>query len=284
MAAAWPARPTVSTVPTRDSTFRASPRRALRKARPQPPNRTSFPAVSVVVPVRNEARNLEVVLPAIAAVRPAVPEVIVVDGHSSDGSLEVAKRVLPTVRIITQTRTGKGNALTCGFAAATGDVLVTFDADGSADPVEIPSFVAALVDGADFAKGTRYAPGGGSDATTPLRKRGDASISGVANALFGTSFTDLCYGYNAFWADLLPRLDLPPVNADAPPEGWIRGDGFEFEAVLACRVAAAGFMITEVPSVERRRMFGTSQFHTVADRARMMRTLLAEHRRVEKVR
>jgi len=169
--------------------------------------RSGKPRVTVVVPTRNEARNLEVVLPAIAAVRPAVHEIIVVDGHSVDNSVETAQRVLPWVRAITQTRKGKGNAMACGFAAATGDVIVMFDADGSADPAEIPAFVAALVAGADFAKGSRFAPGGGSDDITLLRRTGNAGLNGVANALFGTSYTDLCYGYNAFWADLLPLLD-----------------------------------------------------------------------------
>ena len=68
--------------------------------------RNGNPRVSVVVPTRNEARNLEVVLPAIAAVRPAVHEIIVVDGHSVDGSIETAQRVLPWGRAISQTRTG----------------------------------------------------------------------------------------------------------------------------------------------------------------------------------
>ena len=123
----------------------------------------------MVVPTRNEARNLEIILPVIAAVRPAVHEIIVVDGNSTDGSIEAAKRVLPSVRTITQTRKGKGNAMACGFDAATGDIIVMFDADGSADPAEIPAFVAALVAGADFAKGSRFAAGGGSDDITLLR-------------------------------------------------------------------------------------------------------------------
>ena len=149
--------------------------------------RNGNPRVSVVVPTRNEARNLEVVLPAIAAVRPAVHEIIVVDGNSVDGTIETAQRVLPWVRVITQTRKGKGNAMACGFAAATGDVIVMFDADGSADPAEIPAFVRALIDGADFAKGSRFVRGGGSDDITLLRKTGNAGLNGVANALFGTS-------------------------------------------------------------------------------------------------
>jgi glycosyltransferase involved in cell wall biosynthesis len=247
-----------------------------------PRSRTPIPTVSVVVPTRNEARNLEIVLPAIAAVRPTVHEIIVVDGDSTDGTVETAQRVLPWVRVIKQTRRGKGNAMACGFAAATGDVIVMFDADGSADPAEIPAFVSALIAGADFAKGSRFTTGGGSDDITLLRRTGNAGLNGVANALFGTSYTDLCYGYNAFWADLLPLLELPPIDAPAPQDGMLWGDGFEIETVLNCRVAAAGLKITEVPSIERLRVFGDTNLRTFADGARVLRTLLAEHRRADR--
>ena len=258
-------------------------RRSTRSPQARPHRvRTPFPAVSVVVPTRNEARNLEIVLPAIAAVRPSVHEIIVVDGHSTDDTVETAHRLLPWVKVITQTRKGKGNALACGFAAATGDIIVMFDADGSADPAEIPSFVAALVAGADFAKGSRFTRGGGSDDITRLRRTGNAGLNGVANALFGTAYTDLCYGYNAFWADLLPLLELPPVDAPAPAEGMLWGDGFEIETVLNCRVAAAGLKITEVPSVERQRVFGETNLRTFVDGARVLRTLLAEHWRADR--
>ena len=247
--------------------------------------RNGNPRVSVVVPTRNEARNLEVVLPAIAAVRPAVHEIIVVDGNSVDGTIETAQRVLPWVKVITQTRKGKGNAMACGFAASTGDVIVMFDADGSADPAEIPAFVRALVAGADFAKGSRFVRGGGSDDITLLRKTGNAGLNGVANALFGTSYTDLCYGYNAFWADILPVLDLPDISLPSPAQGgMLWGDGFEIETVLNCRVAAAGMKITEVPSMERERIFGQTNLRTFADGTRVLRTLAAEHRRASRKR
>jgi hypothetical protein len=244
--------------------------------------RSGNPRVSVVVPTRNEARNLEVVLPAVAAVRPAVHEVIVVDGNSVDGTVDVARRVLPWVRVITQTRKGKGNAMACGFEAVTGDIVVMFDADGSADPAEIPAFVRALIAGADFAKGSRFVRGGGSDDITLLRKSGNAGLNGVANALFGTSYTDLCYGYNAFWTDILPVLDLPDTTLPAPSDGMLWGDGFEIETVLNCRVAAAGLKITEVPSMERDRIFGQSNLRTFADGTRVLRTLAAERRRAQK--
>jgi len=283
VSALLPARPAVPAVPAhfappRDSVRRAPRRPSLPSHRPHP-NRTAYPTVSVVVPTRNEARNLEVILPAIAAVRPAVHEIIVVDGNSSDGSLDVARRVLPSVKTITQTRMGKGNAMACGFAEVTGDVVVMFDADGSADPAEIPRFVEALAAGADFAKGSRFTAGGGSDDITLLRKTGNFGLNGVANALLGTSYTDLCYGYNAFWTDVLLLLELPSVDAPSPVEGMLWGDGFEIETVLNCRIAAAHLKIVEVPSMERQRMFGETNLRTFVDGTRVLRTLLAEHRR-----
>jgi glycosyltransferase involved in cell wall biosynthesis len=238
--------------------------------------RPARPWVSVVVPTRNEARNLEIVLPALAAVRPALHEIIVVDGNSVDGTAETAQRVLPDAKVINQTRSGKGNALACGFAAATGDIIVMFDADGSADPAEIPAFVAALVAGADFAKGSRFAPGGGSDDITPLRNAGNAGLNLAANTLFGTNHSDLCYGYNAFWADIRPVLDLPPLDAPARDGGMLWGDGFEIETLINCRVAVAGLAVTEVPSVEHQRIYGLTNLRTFADGARVLRTLLVE--------
>jgi len=256
---------------------------AIRPAVATPTRRTHNPRVSVVVPTRNEARNLEIVLPALAAVRPTIHEIIIVDGNSTDDTIATAHRVLPTAKVITQTRTGKGNALACGFAAATGDIIVMFDADGSADATEIPAFIHTLTAGADFAKGSRFITGGGSDDITPLRKAGNAGLNAVANALFGTSYTDLCYGYNAFWADLLPTLDLPDITLPSPAHTTMHwGDGFEIETLLNCRVAAAGLTITEVPSIERDRIFGETNLRTFADGTRVLRTLAAERRRASR--
>src|SRR5580704_15404494 len=129
-----------------------------------------WPRVSVVIPTLNEARNLPYVF---SRLPPDVHEVIVVDGHSVDDTVAVARQLRPDVRVVQQTRRGKGNALACGFEAATGDVIAMVDADGSADPGEIPKFVAALLRGADFAKGTRFAVGGGSSDITQLRTLGN---------------------------------------------------------------------------------------------------------------
>ena len=236
--------------------------------------RTATPTLSVVVPARNEARNLELVLPEL----PVDAQIVLVDGHSVDDTVAVTRRLRPDATIVTQTRRGKGNALACGFAAVTGDIVVMFDADGSADPAEIPAYVAALVAGADVAKGTRFAggPDAGSEDITVLRRSGNAGLNALANLLLRASYTDLCYGYNAFWADLLPALGLPAVDLPAPAEGMLWGDGFEIETLLTCRFSHAGVVVREVASIERERVHGETNLRTFADGLRVLRTLARE--------
>ncbi len=235
----------------------------------------SSATVSIVVPVLNEARNLEVILPQL----PKVHQVVLVDGRSTDDTVATAQRIMPDITVVTQTRRGKGNALTCGFAAATGDIIVMFDADCSADPREIPAFIDALEAGADFAKGSRYVRGGGSEDITILRSVGNRALNGLANVLMRTRYTDLCYGYNAFWRDILPQLQLPATEIEGVgADERIWGDGFEIETLLACRITAAKLSVAEVPSVEQLRMFGDSNLNTFRDGVRVLRTIVAEQR------
>lgn len=231
---------------------------------------SSAPTVSIVVPARNEARNLEVVLPLL----PAVHQVVLVDGHSVDDTIATARRVMPGIHVVQQTRKGKGNALACGFAAATGDIIVMFDADGSADPNEIPAFVRALVEGADVAKGSRFTNGGGSEDITRFRSLGNLFLNTVTNVLLGSRYTDLCYGYNAFWRRLVPGLHLPDHAVEAADMTW--GDGFEIETVLNCRFFLGGARIVEVGSVEKSRIFGESNLNAIRDGFRVLRTILSE--------
>jgi len=236
-----------------------------------------WPRVSVVIPAKNEARNLPYVF---ALIPRTVHEVILVDGHSVDDTVAVARELWPDVRIVEQNRTGKGNALACGFAAATGDIIAMVDADGSADPGEIPAFVRALLKGADFAKGTRAGQGGGSDDLSRVRRAGNRALSALFNACYNTRYSDLCYGYNVFWRRHLPVLGLDsttPRPDDGHPMLW--GDGFEIETLIHIRVAKSGLKVTEVPSFERSRIHGLSNLNTFSDGMRVLRTILNERRR-----
>src|SRR6516164_3299609 len=98
-------------------------------SRPRPRSSTGAgPTVSLVIPVRNEARNITSVLEQVAD---EVTEIILVDGNSTDVTLVTARRCRPDVRVVRQQGAGKGSALRTGFLAATGDIIVTMDADGS---------------------------------------------------------------------------------------------------------------------------------------------------------
>jgi hypothetical protein len=232
------------------------------------------PRVSVVVPTLNEAENLPVVLPRLPE---GLFEVLVVDGGSTDGTVEVARQLLPDVRIIEQTGRGKGNALYIGLTAARGDILVTLDADGSADPAEIPRFVAVLVAGADVAKGSRFAQGGGSADITRARRVGNRALCTLVNRIYGTCYTDLCYGYNAFWSDCLPALSTPrPLYAADPALESPLGEGFEVETVLNVRAAKGALRVWEVPSYELRRIHGQSNLKALRDGLRVVRTIWGE--------
>jgi hypothetical protein len=233
------------------------------------------PTVSVVIPAMNEARNL----PWLATRMPAgVAEIILADGRSIDDTIPTAQSLWPDVRIVHQNRRGKGNALACGFAAATGDIIVMIDADGSMDPGEIPYFVAALVQGTDYAKGSRFAPGGGSSDITRFRAAGNHVLNALTALVHRTSYTDLCYGFNAFWRRILPVLALE-VGA-AGERRW--GDGFEVETLINIRVHSAGLKVTEVPSFEGARLHGASNLHAFADGWRVLSIIARESRALRK--
>ena len=217
--------------------------------------------VSVVIPTLNEAANLPHVFAGIPAEE--VFEVIVVDGHSTDDTVAVARALSPTVRVVLQEGHGKGDALACGFAAARGEVIVMMDADGSTDPAEIPAFVDALHAGADFAKGSRFAAGGGTVDITPFRALGNRFLNLTVNVLYRTRYSDLCYGYNAFWRDVLPTIRVDCA-------------GFEVETLMNIRVAKAALTVTEVPSRERERLHGQSKLNPIRDGLRVLRTILNE--------
>ena len=225
------------------------------------PQRPADPTISVIVPALNEAGSIDWVLENLP---PGIDELVLVDGLSTDYTEAIVQHLHPGAVVVHQHNKGKGSALRAGFAAASKDIIVMIDADGSTDPREIPLFIAALKGGADFAKGSRHMPGGGSVDFTPLRRVGNMGFVALSNVLYGHRFTDLLYGYAAFWRTDLPALKLTAV-------------GFEVETQLILNAAKAGMRITEVPSIELERRAGVSHLNTWSDGLRCLRTMIREH-------
>ncbi len=222
----------------------------------------SRPTVSVIIPTLNEAQNLPLVIPYLPM--NWIDEVILVDGHSIDNSIEIAQQLLPSIVIVEEKVKGKGSALRAGYQAARGDILIVIDADGSHDPREIPRFVTALMEGADFVKGSRFAPGGGTTDMPRVRKFGNSTFVFLANVLFDVKFTDLCYGFHAFWRYCLDAIDLQKV------------DGFEIDTSLYLKAVRARMRLVEVPSFEGYRFYGVGKLQTIPDGTRVLRTIISE--------
>jgi glycosyltransferase involved in cell wall biosynthesis len=218
------------------------------------------PKVSLVIPTLNEAENLRCLLPRLPN---WTYELVIVDGRSTDDTIAVARALRPDVRIVLEPRRGKGAALMAGFEAARGDIIVMLDADGSMDPDEIILFVAAMMSGADFVKGSRFIQGAGTVDMTAIRMLGNWGLTMAVRLLYGGSFSDLCYGYIGFW-----RKHLPVLRAECP--------GFEVETMLNIKALKSRLKIVEVPSFESLRLFGDSNLRALPDGWRILKTILRE--------
>ena len=213
--------------------------------------------VSVVIPTLNEAANIGWVLDRM----PEDVEVVIVDGKSTDGTVETVLRHRKDAVVVDQEPAGKGAAMRAGFEASSGDVLIAMDADGSMHPQEIQGFVALFQQGFDVVKGSRAALGGGSDDLTRLRRAGNRGLVALYNRLFSVRMSDLCYGYIGFRRSALDSLGL-------------YADGFEIESQIISHAHLAGLRVAELPSWETDRLTGESNLRTFRDGHRVLRQIL----------
>ena len=201
----------------------------------------SPPSITVLICTLNEEENLARVLPKIPE---WVYEVLLVDGHSVDRTVEVAKKIRPDCRILQQPGKGKSDALKYGVEQAKGDIVITLDADGTTDPEEISNFIEPLLKGYDFAKGSRFL--NGRPAKMPRhRKFGNWVLATETNLIFGTRYTDVCSGFNAFWKKSWEKLIFP--------------DEFGYEPLIILRAKRVGLKIIEISCSDKGRISGNSK-------------------------
>jgi len=198
--------------------------------------------ITALVFTLNEADNLPYILPDIPD---WVDEILLIDGHSTDNTVKIAKELCPRIRIEYQPGKGKGDAMKYGFKEAKGEILVTLDADGATDPKEMERFILPLLEGYDFAKGTRL------KVRSEWRGRwhrylANKSFVVITNLLYGSNFSDLCAGYNAFWKRSIERLQFSE-------------NGYENEPLMYIRAIKAGLKITEVSFRDNGRFFGSTK-------------------------
>ncbi len=216
--------------------------------------------VTVIVPTRNEAVNLRPVLEVAA---PFADELLVVDGHSTDDTRQIAEELGATV--VLDNAKGKGDAIRVGMERATGDVLVFVDADGSHDPRDIPSLVQPILDGhADHVSGSRML--GGSDelhATIQqfVRLFGSQLITLSINYTQNVRLTDCQNGFRAIRKDVALALELQENITTIEQE-------------MVIKTVRLGYRLGEVATHEYVRANGESNFRVLDVWPRYVRSWL----------
>jgi len=206
--------------------------------------------VSVIVPAKNEAKNIGSLIPEIRqSLYEYDNEIILVDDGSDDGTSKVA-HTNDTIVVSHEKNLGKGAAMKTGVKNARGDLFVFIDADGAHDPWDIPAIIAPILEGkADLVIGSRILPDSKVDVSPLFRRLSNSLASFVIS--FVISFllplatllkcpvkyiriTDCTSGFRAIRKDVWQQLDL-------------RSRGFEAETEMIYEAARNRFVISEVP-------------------------------------
>lgn len=217
------------------------------------------PYVSIVIPTLNEEQNIGRLLREVKAMMKGYDfEIIVVDGHSKDGTVRLAKSM--GARIIYD-ELGKGSALKKGIMDAKGKVIIAMDADLSNRAKELRLLIAGIETGYDICMGSRFLTGGGSDDMPMIRKIGNGFFVWIVNMFYGSRYTDLCYGYRSFARNVAQKLDL-------------KENGFGIEAEISIKAMKKKMKVLEVPSYEKKRESGDAKLMTVRDGWAILKTIM----------
>jgi glycosyltransferase involved in cell wall biosynthesis len=213
--------------------------------------------ISVVIPARNEKESLPAVLDELP--KDQLHEILVVDGHSTDGTADVVRGL--GYRAVTQTGRGYGMGVISGIKAATGDLLTFMDADGSYDPEAIARMLAGIEAGNDFVFCSRYMKGAGSDDDTIIRLVGNMVFTFLMRLMFGVRISDSLFFYALGKKSVFEKLDL-------------RCEDFALCIEVPIKVHRGGFRYTEIPSRERPRIAGVTKVNAFTDGLRILGSMI----------
>ena len=217
---------------------------------PKPASTRKNPYVSVVIPTLNEEKNIGAAIKGVKNVLDGTSyEIIIVDGNSQDRTVQIARSLGAKIMF---DEIGKGSALIKGMGAAKGDVIISMDADLSHRPNELKLLIAGIEAGYDICMGSRFLTGGGSDDMPLIRRLGNKFFLIMVNVFFGSSYSDLCYGYRSFSHDTVRKLHLNET-------------GFGIETEINIKSTKLGLRAVEVPSYEKRRVSGEGKLNTFRD-------------------
>lgn len=194
---------------------------------------------TLLLPMLNEIEAAQVIVPQIR--KDWVDEIIVIDGGSTDGTVEYVKS--QGLRVHTQSARGYGEGMLQGLKLASGDIVVEFTPDGNALPDDIPRIIAKMQEGYDLVVGSRYLGSTKSDDDDWLTARGNWLFTAIVNLLFRAHYTDVLVGFRAFRRDKALNLKL-----DTPGLSW--------PCQSSIRFARAGLKVTEIPAREPARIGG----------------------------
>lgn len=219
--------------------------------------------VSLIIPTKNEEGCIGRVLEEIP--RDAVSEVIIIDGHSTDKTVEEAKSsIKKSDKLVIQKGEGYGDAFLQGFKYAKGDVIVMMDADGSHNPHDIYAILKKIKQGFEYVMASRYMKGGKSEDDTIVRWFGNLFFTRLTNFVHGTHVSDSLYLYTAITRKGLEKLDL-------------KSKGFEFCTEIVVKAHKGGLKFAEIPAIERARYAGKSKVNSLYHGLRILRMILRRY-------
>jgi len=215
--------------------------------------------VTLLVPTLNEIEGMKAIMPRIR--REWVDEIFVVDGGSTDGTVEYAKS--QGCRVIRQTRKGVPGAYRDALEHITNDIIITFSPDGNSVPEKIPELVEKMKEGFDMVIVSRYLDGAKSEDDDPVTAFGNWMFTKMINIFFGGRYTDCLVIFRAWKAELVQRAIEVPARA-----------GYELYTSIYC--AKHKLKVSEIPGDEPARIGGERKMNPLKNGLAVLGLILSE--------